>query len=70
MARVRLHEDRWHEFGVLAKVKGRTIADYLGWLVQKELNRASRTEVRREARFKELWAAENARHLTAGHPEA
>lgn len=30
--------------------EGRSLADYLGWLVQKELNRAQRTEARRTTR--------------------
>lgn len=50
MARVRLEEDRWREFRALAVIKRRSVADYLGWLVQKELNRAQRTEDRRAAR--------------------
>lgn len=50
MARVRLEEDRWREFRALAVIKRRSVADYLGWLVQKELNRAQRSEDRRVAR--------------------
>jgi hypothetical protein len=50
MARVRLEEERWREFRALAVVKGRSVTDYLGWLVQKELNRAQRTEARRTTR--------------------
>ena len=50
IARVRIVENRWQEFHLLAKVKNRTIADYLGWLVTKELNRARRTEDRRAAK--------------------
>ena len=50
MARVRTGEETWVEFRVLAKSKQRTVADYLGRLVQKELNRAERTEIRRAAR--------------------
>ena len=50
MARVRLEEEPWREFRALAVIKGRSVADYLGWLVQKELNRAQRTEDRRAER--------------------
>lgn len=50
MARVRLGEERWREFRALAVMKQRSVADYLGRLVQKELNRAQRTEDRRTAR--------------------
>lgn len=50
MARVRLEAERWREFRALAVIKRRSVADYLGWLVQKELNRAQRTEDRRMAR--------------------
>lgn len=50
MARVRLREEHWREFRALAVIKRRSVADYLGWLVQKELNRAQRTEDRRAAR--------------------
>lgn len=53
MARVRTGEETWVEFRALAKSKQRTVADYLGWLVQKELNRAERTEVRRAARVQQ-----------------
>jgi hypothetical protein len=52
MARVNLGEERWAAFRVLAKTKKRSVADYLGKLVDKELNRAQRTEDRRAARFK------------------
>lgn len=50
MARVRLKDETWREFRALAVMKGRSVADYLGWLVQKELNRAQRSEDRRAAR--------------------
>lgn len=50
MARVRLEDETWREFRALAVIKGRSVADYLGWLVQKELNRAQRSEDRRAAR--------------------
>jgi len=53
MARVRLGEERWGEFRALARVKHRTVADYLGRLVIKELNRAQRTEDRRAARARD-----------------
>ena len=50
MARVRVEDETWREFRALAVMKGRSVADYLGWLVQKELNRAQRSEDRRAAR--------------------
>jgi hypothetical protein len=50
MARVNVAEVRWEEFRQLAKTKKRSVADYLGRLVDKELNRAQRTEDRRAAR--------------------
>lgn len=53
MARVRLEDEAWREFRALAVIKGRSVADYLGWLVQKELNRAQRSEDRRAARRQE-----------------
>lgn len=53
MARVRLGDDAWREFRALAVIKRRTVGDYLGWLVQKELNRAQRTEERRASRWAE-----------------
>lgn len=53
MARVRTEEPTWREFRALAKEKGRSVADYLGWLVQKELNRAERTNARRALRAEE-----------------
>lgn len=64
MARVNLGEERWVAFRALAKTKKRSVADYLGKLVDKELNRAQRTEDRRLARYraqpiqipaKEIW---------------
>lgn len=51
MARVNLGEERWVAFRALAKTKKRSVADYLGKLVDKELNRAQRTEDRRRARY-------------------
>ncbi|MCA1709826.1 MAG: hypothetical protein LC808_43720, partial [Actinobacteria bacterium] len=53
MARVRAEEPTWQEFRALAKEKGRSVADYLGWLVQKELNRAKRASARRAPRVEE-----------------
>lgn len=50
MARVQATPDRWRDFRALAKSKHRTVAAYLGWLVEKELRRARRTEERRAAR--------------------
>lgn len=52
MARVNLGEERWADFRALAKTKRRSVADYLGKLVDKELNRAQRTEDRRLARYR------------------
>ena len=52
MARVNLDEERWSDFRALAKTKKRSVADYLGKLVDKELNRAQRTEERRLARYR------------------
>lgn len=52
MARVNLGEERWAAFRALAKTKKRSVADYLGKLVDKELNRAQRTEDRRLARYR------------------
>ena len=51
MARVRLSPARWQEFRGLARAKKRTVADYLGWLVSKELGRAERAEGRRAERL-------------------
>jgi hypothetical protein len=50
IARVNLGEERWLEFRALALRKRRSVADYLGRLVDKELNRAQRTEDRRAAK--------------------
>lgn len=52
MARVRLGEDQWLEFRALAIRSKRSVAGYLGHLVQKELNRAERVEWKREMRQK------------------
>ena len=51
MARVRLSHARWQEFRGLARDKKRTVADYLGALVRKELRRAERAEGRRAERL-------------------
>jgi hypothetical protein len=48
MARVSLSEEKWLEFRALAITKKRSVAAYLGHLVQKELGRATRAEQRRE----------------------
>ena len=50
MARVSVSEDLWLEFRALAVRKKRSVASYLGHLVQKEIGRASRVEDRRAAR--------------------
>jgi hypothetical protein len=49
MARVQVDPGRWRDFRALAKAKGRTVAGYLGHLVEKELKRARRAEHRRQA---------------------
>jgi hypothetical protein len=46
MARVNVDETEWLDFRVLAMRKGRSIADYLGQLVRRELKRARRREAR------------------------
>ena len=51
MARVRLSPAHWQEFRSLAREKKRTVADYLGALVTKELRRAERAEDRRAERL-------------------
>ena len=50
MARVTVSEERWLEFRALAIRSKRSVAGYLGHLVQKELNRAERVEWKREMR--------------------
>lgn len=50
MARVTVSEERWLEFRALAIRRKRSVAAYLGHLVQKELNRAERVEWKRELR--------------------
>ena len=51
MARVQANPDRWRDFRALAKSKHRTVAAYLGWLVEKELRRSRRAEERRATRL-------------------
>jgi hypothetical protein len=46
MARVNVDATEWLEFRVLAMRKGRSIADYLGQFVRRELKRAKRSEPR------------------------
>lgn len=48
MARVSLPEEQWLEFRALAIKKKRSVAAYLGHLVQKEIGRDGRVEQRRE----------------------
>jgi hypothetical protein len=50
MARVQVPEDQWREFRALAVWKKRSIAAYLGHLVQKEIGRSARVEQRRSLR--------------------
>ena len=50
MARVSIPQDQWLEFRALAIKKRRSVAAYLGHLVQKEIGRDSRVERRRELR--------------------
>ena len=52
MARVTIPEDDWLAFRALAIQKKRSVAAYLGHLVQKEIGRAARVEIRRERRQK------------------
>ncbi len=52
MARVSIPEDQWLEFRALAIRKKRSVAAYLGHLVQKEIGRATRVEGRRSSRQK------------------
>ena len=53
MARVTVSEERWLEFRSLAIRSKRSVAGYLGHLVQKELNRAERVEWKREMQRRE-----------------
>jgi hypothetical protein len=53
MARVRSTPESWAAFRRLAKAKKRTVGNYLGWLVSKELHRAERAEARRAQRLAE-----------------
>lgn len=50
MARVTVPAERWLEFRALAIRRKRSVAGYLGHLVQKELNRAERVEWKRGLR--------------------
>jgi hypothetical protein len=50
MARVSVSKELWLEFRALAVRRERSVAAYLGHLVQKELGRVSRVEKRRAAR--------------------
>ncbi len=50
MARVSVSEEQWLEFRALAIRKKRSVAAYLGHLVQKEIGRDGRVEQRRAAR--------------------
>ena len=50
MARVSIPEEQWLEFRALAIRKKRSVAAYLGHLVQKEIGRDGRVEQRRAAR--------------------
>lgn len=50
MARVSIPEEQWLEFRALAIKKKRSVAAYLGHLVQKEIGRDSRVERRRDLR--------------------
>lgn len=53
MARVSVPEERWLEFRALAIRRKRSVAAYLGHLVQKELNRAERVDWKRGLRQRE-----------------
>jgi len=50
MARVSIPEEQWLEFRALAIRKKRSVAAYLGHLVQKEIGRDERVEQRRATR--------------------
>lgn len=53
MARVTVSEERWLAFRALAIRRKRSVAAYLGHLVQKELRRAEGVEWRRSLRVDE-----------------
>ena len=53
MARVSISEEQWIEFRALAIRKKRSVASYLGHLVQKEIDRDRRVEQRRAKRVPE-----------------
>ena len=50
MARVTVPDEQWLEFRALAIRTKRSVAGYLGHLVQKEIARAERVEWKREMR--------------------
>jgi hypothetical protein len=50
MARVNLSEEQWLEFRALAIREKRSVAAYLGRLVEKEIGRMARVERRRSQR--------------------
>jgi hypothetical protein len=50
MARVNLSEEQWLEFRALAIREKRSVAAYLGRLVEKEIGRMARVEQRRSQR--------------------
>ena len=50
MARVNLSEEQWLEFRALAIREKRSVAAYLGRLVEKEIARMARVEQRRSQR--------------------
>ena len=50
MARVNLSEEQWLEFRALAIREKRSVAAYLGRLVEKEIGRMERVEQRRSQR--------------------
>lgn len=60
MARVQVPDELWREFRALAVLKKRSVAAYLGHLVQKEIGRAARVEHRRSLRQE----SEESRHET------
>lgn len=62
MARVTVPEERWLEFRALAIRRKRSVAAYLGHLVQKELNRAERVEWKRGLRERQArpWVQDEA----------
>lgn len=50
MTRLNVPHEQWLEFGTLARRKKRSVAAYLGHLVQKEIGRDASVEGRRSAR--------------------